>query len=113
MSADRAAKNKAIRQEALRQQLSAQGHHQHVVECANEIGKQGIERDEVYRLKTKADIHMALLDKYLPSLKAIEVSQGHSLEDADDIDLDAAIRTLAAETGTVPTTEGKVGETTH
>ena len=74
MPADAAQKNRKIRQEALREQLSAQGHVQHVVEIANKLSDKDIESSDIQRLKLKADIHLALIKKYLPDLKAIEHS---------------------------------------
>lgn len=74
MAKTRAQQNRALRQEALRDSLEAQGHLQHVFDCANKLGEPGLEAGEVTRLRTKADIHLKLVDKYLPSLKAVEVS---------------------------------------
>lgn len=74
MKNDRAYENKKIRQEALRQQLAAQGHVQHVVEIAEKLGDSNIETKDVQRLKTKAEIHLKLINKYLPDLKSVELS---------------------------------------
>ena len=74
MAKTRAQENRAIRQEALREQLASQGHLQHVYDIANELSKPETEPKDVQRLKVKADIHMKLVDKYLPSLKGVELS---------------------------------------
>ena len=72
----RAQANKAIRQEALREQLANQGHLQHV----SEIAKKLIDLDEdidslqVTRLKSAADIKLKLINKYLPDLRSMELT---------------------------------------
>lgn len=71
---NRAAQNRAIRQEALREQLSAQGHVQHVVDIADKLGNDDITSQDVTRLKAKADLHLALIKKYIPDLKAMELT---------------------------------------
>jgi len=67
----RADKNRAIRQEELRKQLSAQGHHQHVVELSKKIEEADTSL-EVQKYKASADIQLKLMGKYLPDLKATE-----------------------------------------
>jgi hypothetical protein len=74
MPKTRAQQNRAIRQEALREQLASQGHVQHVVEIAEKLSEPDIEALDIQRLKAKADIHFKLIDKYLPSLKAMELT---------------------------------------
>jgi hypothetical protein len=68
----RAQQNRAIRQEALREQLASQGHVQHVVDCLEKMDELDLSSSEVNRLKVKAELHLKLVDKYLPGLKAIE-----------------------------------------
>jgi len=72
----RAEANKAIRQEALREQLSAQGHVQHVIEniekfedLANEL-----DNNSIQRLKAANEHRLKLINKYLPDLKATELT---------------------------------------
>ncbi len=67
--------NKRVRQEALREQLSAQGHVQHVIDISNKLSNLDNELDstEVQRLKSAADIKCKLITKYLPDLKAMEM----------------------------------------
>jgi len=81
MAKTRAQQNRAIRQEALREQLANQGHIQHVVDCAEKLGEPKIGSSEVTRLKAKAELHLKLVEKYLPSIKAIE----HTGEDGGEI----------------------------
>jgi len=73
MAKTRAQLNKSVRQEALRDQLSAQGHVQHAVDIVGKFDEQIDAKDQL-RLKTKFDMHMKLVDKYLPSLKATEIT---------------------------------------
>jgi len=68
--------NKAIRQEALREQLSAQGHVQQVIvnikkfeDLANEL-----DNNSIQRLKAANEHRLKLINKYLPDLKATELT---------------------------------------
>jgi len=83
MAKTRAQENRAIRQEALREQLSNQGHLQHVADIANKLNEpeDKLDSSDIQRLKAAADIKLKLIDKYLPSIKAVE----HSGEGGDDI----------------------------
>lgn len=74
MSNSRAHKNRAVRQEALREQLASQGHVQHVIELLGQIGNLDNELDalQLNRLKTVVDTKLALIKKYCPDLKAVE-----------------------------------------
>lgn len=73
MPKTRAQLNKAVRQDALREQLSTQGHVQHVVDITNKLSNLDIDLENlsVQRLKAAADIKLKLIDKYLPSLQSI------------------------------------------
>lgn len=72
----RGQQNKAIRQKALREQLSAQGHVQHVNDIAQKLGNLEEELDpvQITRLVKTAEIKLKLINKYLPDLKATEIS---------------------------------------
>lgn len=76
MAANKAAKNKAIRQEALREQLSAQGHVQHVIDIASKLneGHLSLESSAIQALRAAADIKLKLINKYLPDLKSVEMT---------------------------------------
>lgn len=72
----RAEANKAIRQKAIREQLAAQGHIQHVIEIANKLAdlSEILEATDIQRLKAAADIKAKIISKYLPDLKAMELT---------------------------------------
>ena len=74
MAKTRAQENKAIRQQALREQLAAQGHVQHVVDITLFLADLGKPLDsvEVQRLRAACDNHWKAIDKYLPSLKPVD-----------------------------------------
>ena len=76
MGASIATKNKAIRQEALREQLTAGGHLQHVIDIASKLssGYLELESSNIAALKAAADIKLKLIGKYLPDLKAVEMT---------------------------------------
>lgn len=74
--AHQANKNRAIRQEALRQQLEAGGHIQHVLEICKDLDDLTTEMDStmVQRKKTVIDTKMKLISKFLPDTKSVELS---------------------------------------
>lgn len=82
MAATAAAKNKKIRQEALREQLSAQKHVEHVIDISNKLSKQYLELESsaIQALKSAADIKLKIINKYLPDLKMQEIEHSGSIE---------------------------------
>jgi hypothetical protein len=76
MAKTRAQENRAVRQEALREQLAEQGHVQHVVDIVNKLGQLDTDLDQlaVTRLKAAADIKLKLINKYIGDVKAVEIS---------------------------------------
>jgi hypothetical protein len=83
MAATNAAKNRAIRQEALREQLASQGHAQHVTDIANKLTdlegsldpkNKELDALQIQRLRAAADIKKSLINKYLPDLKSTELT---------------------------------------
>ena len=90
----RAQANRAIRQEAMREQLAAQKLVEKVIDTAHKLSTLSIELSptEVTRLKHSADLRLKLIDKYLPDLKAVEhtgsgASSSVELSDAALIEL--------------------------
>jgi len=75
-TATRAARNRAVRQSELREKLAAGGHIQHVLDIAKKLANESLDINSVMttRLKASADLQMKLVDKYLPNLKAIEMT---------------------------------------
>lgn len=69
-------RNRRIRQEALREQLAAQGHEQHLIETLKKLADLDEEYDslEIQRLKIAADLRIKLMAKYLPDLKSTEIT---------------------------------------
>lgn len=86
-------RNRRIRQEALREQLSQGKHVEHVIEIANKIANETLELDAlmVQRLKAAAEIKCKLIGKYLPDLKAVEVTG----EDGEPVNMVQTIRIIA------------------
>lgn len=72
----KASHNRAIRQEALRDQLAEQCRVQHILENIGKLEDERIELDsnQIMRIKTANEQRLKLLGKYLPDLKATEVS---------------------------------------
>ena len=75
MAGTRNTKQRAVRQEALREQLAAQGHIQHVVDIVNKISDENchIETEMVTRYKIAIDAKLKLISKYCPDLKQTEL----------------------------------------
>lgn len=69
----RAQKNRAIRQEALREQLSNKGLLQHAIELSDKISN-AADQNEARILKMAFDSKMKLVDKYLPNLQSTELT---------------------------------------
>ena len=86
-------RNRRIRQDALREQLSQGKHVEHVIEIANKIANDTLELDAlmVQRLKAAAEIKCKLISKYLPDLKAVEVTG----EDGEPVNMVQTIRIIA------------------
>ena len=80
MPKTRAQENKAIRQKALREQLAAQKHHEHVVNSIKKIeelaGNEEASEFELKKWKTSAELRLRLLSKYLPDLKQQDITLG-------------------------------------
>ena len=68
---NRAEKNRAVRREALREQLQAQGHHQHIIEIINKLIDldNPLDSTQVAWLSKVLDTKLRLIAKYLPDDK--------------------------------------------
>jgi len=76
MAETRAQSNKRIRQDALREQLASQGHVQHVVDIIGDLQKPDGDFSslDLQRNKLIIDTKLALIKKYLPDVKQIEMT---------------------------------------
>jgi hypothetical protein len=90
MGATVAAKNRKVRQESLREQLAAGGHVQHVIDISKKLSDQytDLESSQIQALRAAADIKLKLIGKYLPDLKATEITG------ADGEDIGVAIKVI-------------------
>jgi len=83
-TAHQANKNRAIRQEALRESLEAGGHIQHVLDICKDLDDLTVEMDAtaVQRKRAVIDTKLKLIGKYLPDTKSVELSNkdGESLK---------------------------------
>lgn len=68
-------KNRKIRKDALREQLSNKGLIQQTIVIANKLADRRIKmtKDQAYRLKAAADIKLKLINKYLGDDKTLEL----------------------------------------
>lgn len=75
-AAHSANKNRAMRQEALRESLEAGGHIQHVLDICKDLNDLAIEMDStaVQRKRAVIDTKLKLIGKYLPDTKSVELS---------------------------------------
>ena len=71
-----AQQNRQVRQAALREQLEKQGHLQHVIVLLEKIEKleDELNATELQRLKLVIDTKLKLMNKYIPDLKAVEMT---------------------------------------
>ena len=76
MAATRAQLNRKIRQDALRDELSSRGLLQQALDAIDRISDLDSELDseKVNRLKIANEQRLKLINKYLPDLKAVEIS---------------------------------------
>ena len=72
-SRTRSQRNRAIRQDALREQLSSQKLVEHVVELVQKI-KDADDPLDVSKYKAAAEINLKLINKFLPDLKSTELN---------------------------------------
>ncbi len=72
----RAAANKKIRQEALRDQLASQKHVEKVVDNIEKIEDldNDLEFNDIQRIKVANEHRLKLISKYCPDLKAVELT---------------------------------------
>lgn len=109
MAASKAAMNKKIRQEALREQLSKQKHIEQVVKNINKMEKLKVDVDggkdreinykdlqlnqfELQKLKTANEQRFKLINKYLPDLKQSDITIAG--EDGAPIQIQEITRTI-------------------
>ena len=101
----RANENRAIRQEALREQFSNKGLYQHVLEISNKLNNLEVDIDplQVQRLRHAADINMKLVDKYLPTEKPTQITGANNgpveFQQLSDEELKKRAESLAAAIG--------------
>ncbi len=76
MAETRAQLNRKVRKEALREQLAAQGHVQHVVDILEKLGNPAsdVEAEMLERYKVVLNAKFKLISKYLGDDKSIEVT---------------------------------------
>jgi len=74
MAKTRAQLNKEVRVKALREQLAAQGHLQHVVEWINEMARPETTPERLFQLNLVVSQTLKLVNKYMPDLKAVEMN---------------------------------------
>ena len=88
----RAQLNKAVRQEALREQLASQGHLQYAIDLSKKVAEldKPLESLEVQRLKIAIDTRLRIVAKYLPDLKAVE----HTGEGGGPLQIEEVRRTI-------------------
>lgn len=91
MGATVAAKNRKIRREELRDYLAERGRLEYILDNVEKIEHldEDLTQEEVTRLRVATDVRVKLLSKYLPDLKAIEMTG----EDGKDL-IPAAIKII-------------------
>ena len=84
----RAQANKRLRQDALRESLAKRGLVQDVLEKVEKIQdlRQDLDAHELNRLRTACDKQLALINKYLPDVKAVHTTEGENMNLEDWLD---------------------------
>lgn len=83
-------KNRAVRQESLREQLQAQGHLQYVTDLIAKLEDAAVDLDSimVQRYRAALDARFKLIAKFIPDLRSVEhtgeIQHAHRAEDFDD-----------------------------
>ena len=97
-SRNAATRNRQIRQQALRDQLQSQKHVEHVIDIADKLSNESIrlDREIVNRYKIVLETKLKLINKYLPDLKAVEVTGegGGPVEHDHFLDIESALAVL-------------------
>jgi len=109
----RANENRAIRQEALREQLASKGLMQQAIEISNKLEDLDIklEPSDAQRLKSAADIKMKLVAKYMPDMKSIEHGGEINVNDPSSMSDKEIITRLAELEGGGVVTQGDIKQT--
>lgn len=92
MAGTRNTKQRAVRQEALREQLSNQKHLEYVIDLVEKLSDENvvINSEMLSRYKIAIDARFKLINKYLSDLKSQEVDMTHNIDDELKELLDAA-----------------------
>jgi hypothetical protein len=61
-------------QEELREKLASQGHLDRAVDIVGRMDKEGLELPDIQVLEKAFNARMRLVDKYLPSIKAVDLN---------------------------------------
>lgn len=89
MPKTRAQQNRAIRQEAVREQLATYGLITQVLNIAEKLAEpKEWTSTEISALKSSADIKLRLVDKYLPNLQSVEKTVEKTITRARDLNDD-------------------------
>jgi hypothetical protein len=78
MAKTRAHKNREIRQDAMREQLSTYGLVQQVIDISGKLAEPEVDQTRVQALKASADIKLKLIDKYIPNLQTVDSNINYS-----------------------------------
>ncbi len=94
-------KNRRIRQEALREQLSAQGHEQHIIDLLTKLMDEATEYDSVMikRFEVVINTKLKLMNKYIPDLKSTELTGEIQISDMTEMQIEDRIKALQIELG--------------
>jgi len=75
-----ATKRRQQNQEEMREKLASQGHIDKAVELVEKMSDEGNELADVQMLEKAFNARMRLVDKYLPSIKAIDLNASVDLD---------------------------------
>lgn len=90
----RAQQNRAIRRDALREELKSREYLRQVHMILEELGERGMHPNEVQRLKARMQGYFNLLSKTLPDVKAVELNAIFNAPNASREEMEQALSSL-------------------
>lgn len=93
----RAQKNKAVRRDALREELQSREYLRQVHQILDELGERGLAINEIQRMKTRMQGYFNLLSKTLPDVKAVELNAIFEAPNASREDMERALEQLGVD----------------
>lgn len=90
----RAAKNREIRRENLREQLQSNAYLREIHKCLEDLAEPGLDGNETKRLTARYNGYLRLLQKTLPDLKAVELDATVSRDEPNRAEMENFLKSV-------------------